>query len=120
MGSAARSTAKQPAEQPARRDYAANDLGPARIIPFPDQPLSELANKALQLTDADGVAIAIAAEDAFVCRARTGRLAPELGAVVHREAGISGACIASRSLLVCHDVACDPRVDGDACRALGI
>lgn len=82
--------------------------------------LHSLAEAARSLTSADGVAIAVRTKSAVVCRARSGDIAPELGAPLNVDSGISGECLRSASVLVCDDAERDTRVDPEVCRALGI
>src|SRR5579864_2807919 len=82
--------------------------------------LHSLAEAARSLTSADGVAIAVRTKSEVVCRARSGEIAPELGALLNVDSGISGECLRSASVLVCDDAEKDTRVDPDVCRALGI
>ncbi len=72
------------------------------------------------LTGADGTALALRANGVIVCRARSGEIAPELGAPLDMESGISGECLRSATILVCNDAATDPRVDHEACFSLGV
>lgn len=72
------------------------------------------------LTGANGVALAVRMKGTIVCRARSGEMAPELGAPLNADSGISGECLRSAMVLVCHDASADPRVDAAACEALGI
>jgi periplasmic protein TonB len=72
------------------------------------------------LTGASGVALGVRLRGALLCRARSGELAPELGAVLNADSGISGECLRSATILVCQDAETDDRVDTEACRALGI
>jgi TonB family protein len=72
------------------------------------------------LTGADGTAIALRTGGVIVCRARSGDIAPELGAPLNVESGISGECLRSATILVCNDAATDQRVDHEACFRLGV
>jgi TonB family protein len=72
------------------------------------------------LTGAHGTALALRTDGAILCRARSGDIAPELGAPLNVESGISGECLRSASILVCNDAASDPRVDREACLSLGV
>jgi hypothetical protein len=72
------------------------------------------------MTGADGIAIALRSKGRMVCRARSGEIAPELGSPLNVEEGISGECLRTARILICHDTECDGRVDGEVCRALGI
>ncbi len=64
-----------------------------------------------------GAAIAFEKDDAIVCRASTGQ-APEPGAAVNPNSGLTGECIRSGRVVRCEDTETDPRVDRMVCRAL--
>jgi TonB family protein len=83
-------------------------------------PLDEILHKACLLTNAHGGAIALAEDDALVCRATTGGTAPDLGSRVNCDSGISGECVRSGKTLYCEDAETDGRVDAAACRFLGV
>lgn len=72
------------------------------------------------LTGAEGAALALRTKGSMVCRARAGDPAPELGAPVNADSGISGECLRTGSVLICNDTANDPRVDPEVCRFLGL
>lgn len=78
------------------------------------------ADAARILTGGDGVALALRTKGLIVCRARSGDLAPELGAPLNTDSGISGQCLRSASILLCHDTAKDDRVDPEVCRGMGV
>ncbi len=84
-----------------------------------DEVLQLVAERALTIAGADGVAIALADEDAIVCRASAGMVAPDRGMCVDLNSGFSGACLLSRKVVRCDDSETDPRVSPVACRALG-
>ncbi len=87
----------------------------------PLEPVLEaLADAARVLSGADGTALALTTKDSVVCRARSGEIAPELGAPMNTESGISGECLRRATMLVCHDAFTDARVDKEVCRSLGI
>ena len=85
-----------------------------------DQILRATANAARVLTGADGSAIGLQAENGVICRARSGDIAPELGAELSVDSGISGACFRSAEIMRCDDALRDARVDPEVCRMLGI
>ena len=85
-----------------------------------DAILRAIAEAGRILSNADGIALALRAKGMFVCRARSGEIAPELGAPMNAQSGISGECLRSATMLVCHDALTDPRVDTEVCSALGI
>jgi N-acetylmuramoyl-L-alanine amidase len=82
--------------------------------------LEYIADEARRITNASGVVIALADGDSIVCRARAGLVGPPVGAQLNPTRGISGECIRSGEVLHCEDTESDPRVDVEACRALGI
>lgn len=82
--------------------------------------LHATADAARALTGADGAALALRTKGVIVCRACSGDPAPDFGAPVNTESGISGECLRTDSILVCDDAENDPRVDPDVCRYLGI
>ena len=87
-----------------------------------DAALQLLAERAQYITGASGAAIALsrgAAHD-MLCRASAGANAPELGALLSTEYGLSGESVRTRQALRCDDAERDPRVNRDGCRQLGI
>jgi N-acetylmuramoyl-L-alanine amidase len=84
-----------------------------------DEVLQLVSERALALTGADGIAIALAEGDGFVCRASAGAIAPEGGARLDPKSGFSGACLRSGGIVRCDDSENDPRVDVGVCRRLG-
>ncbi len=84
-----------------------------------DEVLQLVAERALTLTGADGVAIAMAEGDAIVCRAAAGSIVPESGARIDPKSGFSGACLRTGGIVRCDDSECDPRVNVQVCRLLG-
>jgi N-acetylmuramoyl-L-alanine amidase/putative methionine-R-sulfoxide reductase with GAF domain len=84
-----------------------------------EEVLQLVAERALTIAGADGVAIALADEDAIVCRASAGNVAPDRGMRVDLNSGFSGACLLSRQVVRCDDSETDSRVSPEACRGLG-
>jgi len=84
-----------------------------------DEVLQLVAERALIIAGADGVAIALADANAIVCRASAGTVAPDRGMCVDLNSGFSGACLLSRKVVRCDDSETDSRVSPEACRALG-
>jgi N-acetylmuramoyl-L-alanine amidase/putative methionine-R-sulfoxide reductase with GAF domain len=84
-----------------------------------DEVLQLVAERALAITGADGVAIALADGDAIVCRALAGTVTPDAGARLDPRSGFSGACLSSGQVVRCDDSETDSRVNAEACRALG-
>ncbi len=87
-----------------------------------DAALQLLADRAQFITGASGAAIALRrnGRNDMLCRASAGSNAPELGALLSTEFGLSGESVRTRQLLRCDDAARDARVNQDACRRLGI
>jgi hypothetical protein len=87
-----------------------------------DAALQLLAERAEYITGASGAAIALrrGERNDMLCRASAGSNAPELGALLSTEYGLSGESVRTRQLLRCDDAERDPRVNHDVCRELGI
>ncbi len=87
-------------------------------------PLAEkllaVAIRAQNFTGSSGVAIALAEGQEMVCRANWGTSAPEVGAKLSNENSFTGLCVRRGEPLRCDDAQTDPRVDHEACRALGL
>lgn len=84
-----------------------------------DEVLRLVAARAVSITGADGVAIALAEDEAIVCRASVGQIAPDPGVRLDPNSGFSGACLRSGQTIRCDDSDTDARVNAQACRALG-
>ncbi len=82
--------------------------------------ISVIAERAQALTGATGAAIALRHGDEMVCRARTGRTAPDLGVRLQTDSGISADCVRTGEVVLCHDAERNPRVDLASCRRLGV
>jgi putative methionine-R-sulfoxide reductase with GAF domain len=78
-----------------------------------------IAERAQLLTGASGAAIALRHGNEIVCRARTGRTAPDLGVRLQTDSGISADCVRTGEVVLCHDAERNPTVDLAACRRLG-
>lgn len=87
-----------------------------------DAALQLLANRAQYITGASGAAIALRrnGKNDMLCRASTGSNAPELGALLSTEFGLSGESVRTRQPLRCDDAERDVRVNREVCRQLGI
>jgi N-acetylmuramoyl-L-alanine amidase/putative methionine-R-sulfoxide reductase with GAF domain len=84
-----------------------------------DEVLRLVAARAVSITGADGVAIALADETAIVCRASLGSIAPPPGVRLDPNSGFSGACLRGGETVRCDDSETDTRVNAQACRDLG-
>src|SRR5271167_4764797 len=94
-------------------DMAYNDL---------DAALQLLAERAQYITGASGAAIALrrGQHNDMLCRASIGSNAPELGALLSMEYGLSGESVRTGQTLRCDDAERDTRVNREGCRQLGI
>ena len=82
--------------------------------------ISIIAEKAQALTGATGAAIALRRGNEIVCRARTGRTAPDLGVRLQTDSGLSADCVRTGEVLLCNDAESNPRVDWSSCRRMGV
>ncbi len=84
-----------------------------------DEVLQLVAERAVAITGADGLAIALAENNEIVLRAAAGDIRPDVGARIDRDSAFSGACFRSAQIVMCDDTETDPRVNLQACRKLG-
>jgi putative methionine-R-sulfoxide reductase with GAF domain len=82
--------------------------------------ISIIAEKAQTLTGATGAAIALRRGSEIVCRARTGRTAPDIGVRLQTDSGLSAECVRTGEVLLCNDAESNPRVDWASCRRMGV
>src|SRR5271169_6942340 len=85
-----------------------------------DSALQLLVERARYITGATGTALALPQGEEMVCRASSGSSAPAIGARLQVRSGLTGESISRRQLLRCDNAETDPRVNLEACRALGI
>ena len=85
-----------------------------------DLRLREILQQARLATASSGAVIALARGDKIVCRVTLGEQAPSAGVSLNTRSGLSGACVQTREMQLCDDTLADPRVNGVACRDLGI
>ena len=104
-----------------RSHHAGDPQGNARQMEqfVLDEVLQLVAERALAITGAGGVAIALAEGDAIVCHASAGDISPDRGTRIDPNSGFSGACLVSNRVVRCDDSEMDARVDAIACRRLG-
>ena len=84
-----------------------------------DEVLRLVAMRAISITGANGVAIALVKENAIICRASAGKIAPDPGIRLDPNSGFSGACLRNGQTVRCDDSDNDSRVNAQACRTLG-
>ncbi len=87
-----------------------------------DAALQLLADRAQYITGANGAAIALrrSGRNDMLCRASCGSNAPELGALLSTQFGLSGESVRTGQALRCDDAERDARVNHEVCRQLGI
>lgn len=83
------------------------------------EALQLVADRAVAVTGADGLAIALAENNEIVLQAAAGTVRPDLGARIDRDSAFSGACFRTSRILRCDDTETDARVNLQACRSLG-
>ncbi len=84
-----------------------------------DEVLQLVADRAVALTGANGVAIALADSGEIICRASSGTIAPDKRAKLNPNSGFSGACFRTGQIVRCDDTESDTRVNVQAARRLG-
>src|SRR5215467_8686709 len=84
-----------------------------------DEVLQLVAERAVAITGADGLAIALAEHNEIVLRAAAGTVRPDIGARIDRDSAFSGACFRSAQIINCDDTETDSRVNLEACRKMG-
>ncbi len=85
-----------------------------------DATLQLLAERAQYITGASGAAIALREGANMVCFASAGASAPELGAHLQIDSGLSAESVRTRKILHCDNAETDSRVNRESCKALGI
>lgn len=104
-------------ENPERDTFSDEETQPAEISLQP--AINVIAERAQTLTRATGAAIALRKGSEIVCRARTGRTAPDLGVRLQTDSGISAECVRTGEVVLCHDAQHNPQVDLASCHRLG-
>ncbi len=84
-----------------------------------DEVLQLVAERAIAITGADGLGIALAENNEIVLRASAGVMKPDVGARIQRDSAFSGACFRAAQIIRCDDTEMDERVNLSACRRLG-
>ena len=84
-----------------------------------DEVLQLIAERAIAITGADGLAIALAENSEIVLRAAAGTVRPDVGARIDRDSAFSGASFRTAQIVMCDDTETDARVNLQACRRLG-
>jgi len=97
---------------------ASTEFDPEELFAL-DEVLQLVAERALSITGADGLAIALADNNEILLRAAAGKICPDVGARIDRDSAFSGACFRTAQVIRCDDTETDPRVNLAACRRLG-
>ena len=84
-----------------------------------DEVLQLVAERAVAITGADGLAIALAENNEIVLRASAGMIRPDKGSRIDRDSAFSGACFRTAQIITCDDTEVDARVNVQSCRKLG-
>ncbi|CAB3797019.1 hypothetical protein LMG28688_04443 [Paraburkholderia caffeinitolerans] len=79
-----------------------------------------VAQRAEQLTGAQGAVVELAEGHEMVYRAASGSVENMLGLRLARETSLSGLCVSTGEILRCDDSESDSRVDREACRRAGL
>jgi N-acetylmuramoyl-L-alanine amidase/putative methionine-R-sulfoxide reductase with GAF domain len=117
-------------QQVRQRRALASRRGGFETIPLPnefemreqfvlDEVLQLVAERAIAITGADGMGIALAENNEIVLRASAGAIKPDVGARIQRDSAFSGACFRTAQIIRCDDTETDDRVNLYACRQLG-
>ena len=85
-----------------------------------DEVLQLVAERAVAITGADGLAIALAENNEIVLRAAAGTVRPDPGTRIDRDSAFSGACFRNAQIINCDDTETDTRVNVEACRKMGV
>src|SRR5260370_6853359 len=83
-----------------------------------DEVLQLVAERAIAITGADGLGIALAQNNEIVLRASAGVIKPDVGARIQRDSAFSGACFRTAQIIRCDDTETDYLVNLYACRQL--
>src|SRR5215470_16907207 len=90
--------------------------------PTPWSELVALAHRSREASNASGAAIALLEDDpgVLVCYARSGAIAPDIGATLSVEGSLIGLCVQTGRQLRCDDTEADSRAYVAALSAIGI
>jgi TonB family protein len=85
-----------------------------------DLVLNEAVEQARKATGATGAAIALIRDGEMICRATTGKNAPDLGVRVDMTSGLPGASLLTEKVQQCSDTEEGGLVNAEVCRRLGV
>jgi N-acetylmuramoyl-L-alanine amidase/putative methionine-R-sulfoxide reductase with GAF domain len=102
----------------ATNELQSGDFEPSELFVL-DEVLQLVAERAIAITGADGLAIALAENNEIILRASAGEIKLDVGARIERDSSFSGACFRTARIIRCDDTETDDRVNRSACRQLG-
>lgn len=120
------SSAQQELKKPPQKEEEAPAVTPGeappapRSGPLPNDALQRMAESVRAVTEASGVAIALARGAEMVCVASTGNCAIEVGAGIDLDRGLTAKCVRTGEVQSCADSEKEPGVNREACRELGV
>ena len=85
-----------------------------------EKAMKLVVNRIPEVTSGSGAVIELVEGEEMVYRAASGSAASHVGLRLKREGSLSGQAVSESVVLTCEDTDLDPRVDGAACRAIGI
>ena len=110
-------------EQIRRRHLTAGSLPDRDLFQterfFLDEVLQLICDRALALTRADGVMVAMREGSEFACRAAAGSLPLQRDIRLHRESEFLRECLVSGRTVRCDDAQTDRRLDSDLSQTIG-
>jgi putative methionine-R-sulfoxide reductase with GAF domain len=120
------SSAQQELKRPPQKEQLAPAVAPGEATvahgkrPLPQDALQRMAESVRAVTEASGVAIAVARGAEIVCVASIGTCAIEVGASIDLDRGLAAKCVRTGEAQSCSDSEHDPGVNREACRELGV
>ena len=103
-----------------RSRKAALAMAGSDAVSIRSEVLQFIAERALTISGASGIAIALAEAGEIVCRGTAGDTAPPLGLKLSLQSGLTAVCYLTGTVLRCDDSETDTRVDREACRQLEV
>jgi PAS domain S-box-containing protein len=85
-----------------------------------DKVMSLVVERTPEATNSDGAVIEVVDGDDLVYRAASGAAKDQAGLRLTLSKSLSGLAVREKTLMRCDNTETDPRVDGAACRAMGI
>ena len=120
------SSAQQELKRPPQKEQLAPAVASGETTaapgkrPPPQDALQRMAESVRAVTEASGVAIAVARGAEIVCVSSIGTCAIEVGASIDLDRGLAAKCVRTGEAQSCSDSENDPGVNREACRELGV